>query len=76
MEKLLEILDEIDSTIDYEKEKRLIDEGYLDSLSILSLVTELEDGFDIEIRPVDLVPANFNSVEAMWNMIQRLQRES
>lgn len=75
MEKLLEILEDINPNIDYATETRLIDGGCLDSFSILSLVSELEDAFDIEITPVNLVPVNFNSAEAMWNMIQRLQEE-
>lgn len=75
MEKLLTILKNINSAIDYNTETRLIDDGRLDSFSILSLVAELEDEFVIEITPVDLVPANFNSANAMWNMILRLQEE-
>ncbi len=75
MEQLLTILKNINSTLNYETETRLIDDGLLDSFSILSLVSELEDEFVIEITPVDLVPVNFNSAEAMWNMIQRLQED-
>lgn len=76
MEKLLEILQDIKPNIDYETETRLIDGGLLDSISILSLVSELEDNFGIEITPVDLVPANFNSAKAMWDMVKRLQEEN
>ncbi|AYE34104.1 phosphopantetheine-binding protein [Clostridium septicum] len=75
MKELLEILENIDPDINYETEDKLIDNGCLDSLSILSLVTELEDAFEIEIKPVDLIPTNFNSAKAMWSMIQRLQKE-
>ena len=28
---------------------------------------------DITIPAIEIVPANFNSAEAMWEMIQRLQ---
>lgn len=76
MEKLLEILEDIDPSNDYETEEQLIDGGYLDSLSVLTLVSELEDAFDIEISPTDLVPANFNSMKSMWEMIQRLQKDN
>lgn len=75
MEKLIEILSDINPNIDYATETQLIDKGLLDSLSILSLVSELEDAFDVEITPVDLVPVNFNSVEAMNKMIERLQQD-
>ncbi len=73
MEKLLEILNGINPGIDYETETKLIDEGLLDSFSILSLIPELEDAFDVEITPADMVPVNFNSAEAIWGMINRLQ---
>ena len=76
MDKLLEILEDINPNIDYKSEKKLIDDGLLDSLAIVALVSELEDAFDIEITPVDLVPENFNSVEALFNMINRLQEEN
>ncbi|MFR3729323.1 acyl carrier protein [Lacrimispora sp.] len=73
MKQLLEILNAINPGIDYETEKRLIDDGLLDSFSILSLIPELEDAFDIEITPADMVPENFNSATALWSMINRLQ---
>ncbi|SHO48378.1 phosphopantetheine-binding protein [Anaerocolumna xylanovorans] len=75
MEKLLEILKDINPNIDYETETRLIDGGLLDSFSILSLIPELEDAFEIEITPVELIPVNFNSAKAIWSMISRLQEE-
>lgn len=53
----------------------LVDGHYLDSLSILSLVAELEDEFDIVIPTVEIIPANFNSAEDIWAMIVRLQEE-
>lgn len=73
MEKLYEILNSIAPNNDYKNDDKLIDSGHLDSLSLLTLVSELEDEFGIEITPVDLVPENFNSAAAMWAMIERLQ---
>lgn len=75
MEELLEILNGIDPDIDYETETNLIDGKCLNSLSILELITEICDNFDIEIGPKWMRNENFNSVEAMWNMIQAIQDE-
>ena len=75
MEELLEILEEIDPDIDYEHETNLIDGKVLDSLSILTLITEICDVFDIEIGPKWMRNENFNSVAAMWKMIQAIQEE-
>ena len=76
MEALYEILEDIQPGVDFETEERLIDDHILSSLSILSLIAELEDEFDITIPAVEIVPANFNSAKAMWEMIQRLQEEA
>ncbi len=75
MERLIEILEEIQPEADYETCTTLIDDHYLDSLSILSLVAELEDEFDITIPATEIVPDNFNSAQRLWDMIQRLQEE-
>ncbi len=75
MEKLIEILEEIEPGVDYKNCTTLIDERYLDSLAIISLVAEIEEEFDVQIPTVEIVPENFNSVEAIWNLITRLQEE-
>ena len=69
----MEILREIDDSIDYEKETALIDSQLLDSFGVITLVAELEENFDITIEAAEMVPENFNSAEAIWKMIQRLQ---
>lgn len=76
MEQLLEILEEIQPGVDYESCTTLIDDEILDSFSILSLVSEIEDAFDIEVEPVELVAENFNSAKSLWNMILRLRGEA
>ena len=73
MEQLLAILEDIQPDIDYTACEGLIDDHLLDSLSIISLVAELEDAF--AIPAVEVIPSNFNSAQAMWSMIQRLQEE-
>ena len=73
MEQLLEILKDIQTYVDYENCTTLIDDELLDSFAILSIVSELEDAFDVEITPVDIIPENFNSAQALWKMVQRLQ---
>ncbi len=73
MEELLEILSEVKPGVDFETEKELVDSGILDSMTIIQLVARLTDEYDIEITPMDLVPENFNSAEAIYAMIQRLE---
>lgn len=76
MEELLEILNEIDEIVfDYENETALIDDQLLDSFAIITLVSELEDAFDISIEASEMMPVNFNSAKAIWAMVQRLQED-
>lgn len=75
MEQLLEILQELKPGVEFEGQERLFDDGILDSLDIVSLVSEIDDVFDVEITVVDLRPENFNSVDAMMALIGRLQEE-
>ncbi len=75
MERLIEILEEIQPEVDYFTCTDLIDGHHLDSLSIISLVAELEEEFDITIPTVEIIPDNFNSAKNLWAMIVRLQEE-
>ena len=75
MERLIEILEDIQPDVDYSTAENLIDGHILSSLSIISLVAEIEDEFDITIPAVDIIPANFNSAKAMMKMSERLQDE-
>lgn len=75
MEKLIEILEEIQPDVDYETCTDLVDAHRIDSLAILSIVSEIEDAFDITVPTVEIIPANFNSAQSLWNMILRLQED-
>ena len=69
-EKLLKILTETCPGVDFQQETALIDDGILESLDIVTIVSEIKDVFDVEITVDDLVPENFNSVEAILALIQ------
>ncbi len=73
MEELIRILEEVRPDIDFSAEKSLIDGGVLDSFDIITIVGELNDAFDIEINVADLLPENFNSAEAMWELVTKLK---
>lgn len=71
----MEILEDVQPDVDFESCDTLIDDGMLDSFAILSIVSELEDQFEISVSPADIIPENFNSAQAIWAMVQRLQGE-
>ena len=72
MEELLEILKEIHPDVDFETTDGLIDDGILDSLDMVTLITEINDRMDVSIPPEEIIPENFNSAEALFELIQRL----
>ena len=71
--QIIEILSEICPGIDFETETALIDDGLIDSLDIVAVVTELMEAFDVELGVDDLTPENFNSVEAIEELIESKQ---
>lgn len=73
MEKIIEILNELKSGVDFMNATDLVTGKVLDSIEITSLIAALEDEFDIEIGMEYMENSNFDSVEAMWEMVQELQ---
>lgn len=75
MEELIKLLKGIKPEIDFEENEHLIDNEELDSFDIVTIVAAINDEFDVEIKPADIIPDNFNSAEAMYELIQRLEEE-
>lgn len=73
MQRIIEILEGIRPDIDFVNEKKLIDDGLLDSFDIVSIISELNDEYNISIRVNELGPENFNSIEAITLMVERLK---
>jgi acyl carrier protein len=73
MEKIMEILKGIRPDVDFENETALIDDGILDSFDVVSIISELDNEFDVQVRITELDPENFNSAEAIWNLVQELK---
>jgi D-alanine--poly(phosphoribitol) ligase subunit 2 len=74
-DEVLEILKGVNSEIDYENETALVDDDLLDSFEIVSIIGDLSDTFDVSITVDDMTPENFNSVDAICELIERLQEE-
>ena len=72
-EKILAVLKEVRPDVDFISEKQLIDDSVLDSFDIISIVNEFNNTFDVDIDVEDLEPENFNSIEAMQELIEQKQ---
>ncbi|MBQ9006923.1 MAG: acyl carrier protein [Atopobiaceae bacterium] len=75
LEEIIEILKDVEEDVDYENETALVDNRVLDSFDILSIISALNEEFDISIPAKDVIPENFNSAAAMRDMVQRLVDE-
>ena len=75
MEKLLSILNDLHPDVDFENNESLIDDGILDSLDIVTLVTEIHSEFDVASPAEEIVPENFNSAKALMELITKIDEE-
>lgn len=75
MEKIIEILTELHPEVNFASAEGLIDDGILDSLDIVSLVAEIDTEFGITVPAEEIVPENFNSAKALFELIERLDEE-
>ena len=75
LEDIIEVLQDVEEDVDYESETALVDNRVLDSFDILSIISALNDEFDISIPAKDVVPENFNSAAALRDLVQRLVEE-
>ncbi len=75
MEELLEILNDLHPEVDFETEEHLIDHAILDSFDIVTLISEIQEVFDVTIGAQNIVPENFNSAKALYALIQEIENE-
>lgn len=75
MQELLEILKEILPNVEWESDFELVDEGILNSIDIITIISEITDEYDIKISTDEMKAENFNSVQAIYDMIKRLEDE-
>lgn len=75
MEELIAILKDLHADVDYDTCETLIDDKILDSFDIVSIVSEVDDKFDVAIPAKELIPENFNSAKALWALIERLMED-
>ena len=71
--EILAILKQVKPTKDLEQVNDIVEGGFIDSFELMNLIASFQDTFGIEITVEDLTPDNFNSVDAMAAMVNRLK---
>ena len=74
MDEFMEMLEDLCPEVDFENEKALVDDKILSSFHILSIVSEINEMYGIRLTPAEVIPANFNSAEALWNLVQSMKK--
>ncbi len=74
-ETVIRILTDLHPDVDFETNEALVDDGVLDSLDIVSLISEIAAELDITIPPEEIIPENFNSASALSELLSRLDEE-
>ncbi len=72
---LLEILEGLHPDVDFEHNTALVDAKVLDSFDIISLISEINDEFDVVVSADRINPANFNSLDALAALVHELVDE-
>lgn len=72
-ERILQILQEVRHDVDFENERKLIDNGVLDSFDLISIVSGLNDEFEIEITADELEAENFNMLDAIVALVESMR---
>ncbi|MCR5119911.1 MAG: acyl carrier protein [Lachnospiraceae bacterium] len=75
MEELLEVLKESCPTVDFENETELVSGKVIDSMDLIAIISDIEEAFDISIDMDKIEPENFDSLEAIWELIQQIKGE-
>ena len=70
MEEFLKLLKKIKPNVDFTKEQALVDDGLLESLDIISIISEVAEVYGVLIPSDEIIPDNFNSAEAMYEFIE------
>lgn len=74
-ETILKLIEDLCPAEEIDGNSALIDDGIMDSFDVITLVSELNEKFDVEIGAEHIVPENFNSVELIEALIIKLQEE-
>ena len=61
----------------YEKssDEKIFSDGLLDSLGFVAIITDIEEAYQIEIPIEKVIPEKFDTLEAIYALVQELRGE-
>lgn len=74
-EKIIEIIQDLNEDFDPVEDLNIIEDGILDSFDIINFIMEAEEAFGVKIVVAEIVPENFESVDSIQKLIERLKNK-
>ena len=71
LEKVIEIIKDNRPDLDIDDSVEFVTDGLLDSFDIVTLVSEFDKAFGISIDGADINPTNFNTLDAIVEMLKK-----
>ena len=72
MDELIEILKDLHEDVDLDTFTTIIGDKILDSFNLVTIISEIDDKFDVTIPAEEIIPENFNSAKALYALIEKL----
>lgn len=73
MNDFIAMLKKIKPNVDFENEDALVDDEILESLDIITIIAEIADKYDVIIPSDEITSDNFNSAEALYELVEDLK---
>lgn len=73
MNDFIAMLKKIKPNVNFENEDALVDDGILESLDIITIIAEIADKYDVIIPSDEITSDNFNSAEALYELVEDLK---
>ena len=73
MEDFITLLEDVRDDIDFANVTDLVDGKLLSSFDIIQIIAAIDDEYDVAIPATEIIPANFNSAKAMYELVERLK---
>ncbi len=75
-DRLYEMLKKLRPEFDFRSSSDFVEDGYLDSFDVVSIVAEIEEEYHILVDGLDVIPENFSSVHAMIKLIEKSREKT
>ena len=74
-EKIYAILQETRPEFNFQGSDNFVEDGFLDSYDVVTIVSELENVFGVVIDGLEIIPENFETVDKISSLVERSEKK-